>query len=714
MYSDIQLKIFQDRYAHGEEKTPEEAWKRVAAAVAEQEQSHQRGYWRGAFFELLKDFRYVPGGRIMHAMGTGSSVTAQNCYVIPIEDSRKSIMNALEQWVEIQAKGGGVGINMSPLRPSGDYVKSVQGTASGPVNWAQPFAFISKNVVQQGGSRRGAAMIMLDISHPDIQEFIHAKETPGVLEGCNVSVCISNAFMAAVTNDDDFPLEWGGKVYRSVRARDLWDEICTAAWKSAEPGIYFMERANEQANSAYFETLESTNPCGEQPLGPYGACLLGSFNIAQFMYLTDARGSRLDVVALAGAVATAVRFNDNIVDLSNYPLPECKDSQQRIRRMGIGIMGLADALIMAHIRYGSEDALAFTAQVYKTIRDSAYATSAALAEERGPFPEYTEALLDRPFIKSLPEHIQNTIKVTGLRNCYLLTQAPTGTTSMLAGVNGGIEPYFAFKYMRSDRTGKYEVKSEWSDEYDSADRPDYLVIANDVSPMEHILMQAAAQQYNDSSISKTVNLPESATIEDIKTLYKAAWSYDLKSLSVYRDNSRSEQVLIHVKPEAEVAFVPRVRNPLPDTRNSVTHKAVIDGQKAYLHVGLYDDFTPGELFITMSKEGSTLAGLLNWGATMMSVALQHGVPMEALTEHMVGTQFEPAGMTQDAHIRTTSSPIDYVGRFLNGMFSGIQQLEVPVIPDSAKRGGAICPDCGQQMYAAEGCWKCASCTYSRC
>ncbi|HEX6032753.1 MAG TPA: adenosylcobalamin-dependent ribonucleoside-diphosphate reductase, partial [Tepidiformaceae bacterium] len=428
-YSDIQLKIFRDRYAFNGELFPHEAWRRVADAVAAHDED-TKDVWSQRFFDLLNDFKYIPGGRIIAAMGTGAGVTAQNCYVLPSpEDSRDGIMNSLREWVEIQSKGGGVGINMSSLRPRGDAVKGVNGTSSGPVNWAQPFAFISKSVIIQGGSRRGAAMIMLDVDHPDVLEFIHAKETPGVLEGCNVSVCISDAFMDAVKRDADWDLKFGDRVYRTIPAREIWDAISEAAWASAEPGVYFMERANKEANSGYFETLISTNPCGEQPLGPYGACLLGSFNLDAFMRQDEAGAWSFDYDSFRTFIPYAVRFNDNVVDLSHYPIDQCRDSQQRIRRMGIGVMGLADCMLKLELRYGSKESIAFTESIFSALRDESYAASVELAKERGPFPEFTSEYLRRPFIKRLPYDVQQGIANHGIRNCYLLTQAPTGTTS---------------------------------------------------------------------------------------------------------------------------------------------------------------------------------------------------------------------------------------------------------------------------------------------
>ena len=743
-YTDIQLKIFRDRYAFENEQFPHEAWRRVANAVAGHDQTDQ-GAWQDRFYDLLRDFKYIPGGRIMAAMGSSAGVTAQNCYVLPSPvDSRDGIMDSLRQWVEIQSKGGGVGINMSSLRPRGDAVKGVNGTSSGPVNWAQPFAFISKSVIIQGGSRRGAAMIMLDCDHPDVFEFIHAKETPGVLEGCNVSVCLSDDYMEQVKKDGDWALQFGGRIYRTVKARQIWDEICEAAWRSAEPGIYFMERANKEANSGYFETLISTNPCGEQPLGPYGACLLGSFNLDSFMR-EDLDGAwRFDYEEFKAYIPYAVRFNDNVVDLSHYPVQECQDSQQNIRRMGIGVMGLADCMLKQKIRYGSPESIEFTENVFRTLRDGAYKASVELAKERGPFPAFTAEYLRRPFIRRLPLDIQQAIASHGIRNCYLLTQAPTGTTSLLGGVNSGIEPYFDFDYLRSDRTGNYSMTSEWADTYTSGDRPEWLVSSNDVSPEDHVFVQAAAQRYNDSSISKTANAPSTHTIEDVKRLYMLAYDNDLKSISYYRDGSRNEQVLYHKESPADaksaVAAAEEllskhggpVRRKLPDERQAITHKFRVGEQEGYMTVGLFADGTPGEVFINVNKQGSTVSGLMDTVAMLTSYSLQYGVPLGELASKLKNSRFEPSGPTSNKQIPLATSIVDYVFRWLELKFdpsrASIQPTLIPaeeiaastpasVTPNKyadAVTSGVGCPECGSVLYYAEGCLICHNCFYNKC
>ncbi len=747
-YSEIQLKIFRDRYAFDGEQYPHEAWRRVADAVAAHDPDTQ-ALWSERFYDLLDGFKYVPGGRIIAAMGTGAGVTAQNCYVIPSpDDSRDGIMDSLREWVEIQSKGGGVGINMSSLRPRNDPVKGVNGTSSGPVNWAQPFAFISKSVIIQGGSRRGAAMIMLDCDHPDIFEFIHAKETAGVLEGANISVCLSDSFMEALKAGGDWDLKFNGKVYRTVPAQELWDAICEAAWRSAEPGIYFMERANKEANSGYFETLISTNPCGEQPLGPYGACLLGAFNLDAFMREDSAGEWSFDFDELKRVVPYSVRFNDNVVDLSHYPIQKCADSQQRIRRMGIGVMGLADCMLKLKVRYGGPDSVTFTEDVFRTIRDSAYAASVELAKERGPFPAFTTEYLRRPFIQRLPYDIQQGIADHGIRNCYLLTQAPTGTTSLLANVNGGLEPYFDFDYLRSDRTGDYSVTSLWAEMYSSPDRPEWLVCSNDVTPEGHVLVQAAAQRYNDSSISKTVNAPSTHTVEDVKKVYMMAYDEGLKSISYYRDQSRSEQVLYHKDKEggetdaksaiaAAEALLNKHAGPtrrrLPDERNAITHKFRVGEQEGYVTVGLFEDGTPGEVFVNVSKQGSTVGGLMDTVAMLTSFSLQYGVPLSDLANKMKNSRFEPSGPTGNKDIPIATSIVDYVFRWLELKFdrprSAVQPTLIPAedVVDStaidnpllsghekAVPSGIGCPECGAVLLYTEGCLICRNCFYNKC
>jgi len=751
----VQMKTFLDRYALRDdqgnliEKTVEEMWSRVAAAA-----SVNDDHGSEEFYELLKDFKYVPGGRILASLGTNSRVTPYNCFVIPSpEDSRQGILASLSEWVEIQSRGGGVGINMSSLRPRGSMVRGVNGTSSGPIPWAHMFTVASRDVIQQGGSRRGAAMIMLDDNHPDLHEFITTKQIPGLLEGANVSVAISNSFMEAVERDDwwypDKKYDYFNKVIsrkqgfdisvqkeKRWKAREIFNIIIESAWKSGEPGIVFMERANQLSNSYYFEQLISTNPCAEQPLGPYSVCLLGSMNIAAYVYSgSDESDGFINWNEFKRDVGTAVRFNDNIIDIAFYPLEETYQSQQNIRRMGIGVMGLADAFIKLGIKYGSKESVKLTENIYQALRNSAYEASVELAVERGPFPQFdAEKYLFGEFIQQLPTSILKRISAVGIRNCFLTTQAPTGTTSQLAGVNSGIEPLFDRKWLRTDRIGEYEVdNSLW-------DSP-YAVTSSELTPEQHIEIQSAAQKYIDSAISKTVNAPSSATLEDCAAAYKLAFKKGLKSIAYYRDQSREDQVLHHIDP-SEINDLGKItdvlpffiaddisgkifpdtsrfdvfsskRNALPDERAAVNHKAVVGGQKMYLTCGQYDDGRIGEIFLKVGKEGSTIAGFADAFAVTVSVALQYGVPLEVLTEKMRLTHFEPNGMTENHNIPTATSLVDYIGHYLESKYLH-KDVQIKLSNNGRSNGhGVLCAECGSPAIFMEGCYKC-SCGWSKC
>src|SRR5579883_2754898 len=455
----IRQKVFMDRYslkdASGQplEFTPEQLWARVARGIAAVEPTEEkRAEWEKRFYEALTNFQFVPGGRILAGAGTGHQVTYYNCFVIPSpEDSRQGILDNLKVMTEIMARGGGVGINLSTLRPRGSYIKTVNGTASGPCSWAQLYSVATGDVIQQGGSRRGALMLMLDDTHPDIEEFITVKRTAGKIEHANLSICVSDAFMQAVKDDADWHLTWQGQVKKTIRARALWDLICTSAWESAEPGVVFIDRYNKESNTWYYENIRCVNPCGEQGLPPFGVCNLGALNLAAFV-----KNGQMDWEQLAEKSKVAMRFLDNVVDANEYFIEENETAQLGTRRTGLGTMGLADALIKMKIAYGSEESLPVIERIYATIRDAAYEASADIAEEKGSFPHFDrDKYMQGKFIKRLPKHVQEKIRQQGIRNAVLLTQAPTGTTSLLAGVSSGIEPVYDFAMIRRDRTGEH-------------------------------------------------------------------------------------------------------------------------------------------------------------------------------------------------------------------------------------------------------------------
>src|SRR6266480_512696 len=508
----IRQKVFMDRYSLKDpsgqplEFYPEQLWARVARGIASVEKTEElQAYWEKHFYEALTNFQFVPGGRILAGAGSGHQVTYYNCYVISSpEDSRQGILDNLKTMTEIMARGGGVGINLSTLRPRGSYIKTVNGTASGPCSWAQLYSVATGDVIQQGGSRRGALMLMLDDNHPDIEEFITVKRTEGKIEHANLSVCVSDTFMQAVKDDADWDLIWQGEVKKTIPARALWDLICTSAWESAEPGVVFMDRYNKLSNTWYYENIRCVNPCGEQGLPPWGVCNLGALNLSAFV-----EDGKMDWERLAEKSKVAMRFLDNVIDANEYFIEENRVAQLSTRRTGLGTMGLADALIKMHIPYGSEESVPVIERIYATIRDAAYEASADIATEKGPFPKFDRnKYMQGQFIKRLPKAIQEKISKQGIRNAVLLTQAPTGTTSLLSGVSSGIEPVYDFAMVRRDRTGEHilyhPLLQEWRDAHPNEPTPHYFVSSKDLTPEEHVRVQAMIQRYTDSSISKCV------------------------------------------------------------------------------------------------------------------------------------------------------------------------------------------------------------------
>ena len=604
--SGTQERIWLDRYVRRDENgdpvetSVDETFRRIADALSDD-------IWEANdFYSILSDFKFVPGGRIIAGAGAEAEKTFYNCYVIPVEtqarrvnrqphsvlhittapgeeyewkdpsiredngsDSREAIFDTINTMVNIMSRGGGVGINWSVLRPQKAYLKRVSGTSSGPVGWMN-VASTAVGEVEQGGSRRGAAMFMLDDWHPDLLRFIDEKRDPTKITNANVSVCVSDRFMEAVKEDDDwvfvFPdtthesydASWDGDLdkwrkngypvreYGVMQARDVWKRLTDAAHASGEPGIVFLDRYNALSTANGIERIIAVNPCGEQGLGAYSVCNLGSMNL--YAYVKDGEFQWTD---FKRDVRKAIRFLDNVIDKTVYFLPETEQQQKKLRRIGLGTMGLADALVTMGIRYGSHEAISFTSDVYREMKDQAIDTSSLLALEKGPALGWQDWMRERPYIK---EYIERTGRnVRSLRNIFLLTQAPTGTTSLFAGVNSGIEPYYALKVFRQDRTGNHEVYPKAIEDLGLDKVPDFIVTADDVTVKEHIRMQAACQQWVDSSVSKTINAPKNQTPEETAEAYQLAYELGLKGLAYYRDGSRTVQVLYSSDPNARIA-----------------------------------------------------------------------------------------------------------------------------------------------------------------
>lgn len=777
----VQKKVFLDRYSLKDDKgepmemCPEEMWWRVANGIAHEEKTDElREYWAREFYSAMEGFKFVPGGRILSGAGGGYEVTFFNCYVIPSpKDSRGGIMENITHTVEIQARAGGVGVNLSSLRPSGARVKKVNGTSSGPVNWASLYSTANHDVIQQGGSRRGALMLMLHDWHPDVIKFIHVKEDLTKIPGANLSVCVSDKFMEAVETDGDWMTKfpditdpeyddvWDGDIeaweamgkkvveYETYKARDIWDQICTAAWTSAEPGLHFLERSNKWSNTWYFEKLLSTNPCGEQPLGGWAVCNLGSVNLSSFVK----EDATFDYELLDKTVRTAMRFMDNVVDANYYFYDENEQKALEIRRTGIGTMGLGDALIKMKVRYGSDESLVLMEKIYKTIRDASYEVSSDLAKEKGSFPKFDkDKYLEGHFIQTLPEHIREKIRTQGIRNAVILTQAPTGTTSLLAGVSSGIEPVYDFAFVRKDRTGEstiyHPLFKAWKDANPGVEeKPDYFVSANDLTPEDHVRVQATIQKYTDSSISKTVNAPNAHTIEDVKKLYMMAYQLGCKGVTYFRDGSRMG-VLSHMDEKKEKKDVSLdgqdviVKRPL--ILRGRTYKIQTPLGGGYITINRDEHDQPIEVFITVGKGGThTLADAEAIGR-LVSLALKlargtHNNPRmvaERVIEQLRGIGGSShIGFGKDRVMSLADAIAKALAEDLSQSETGRDDVIAESVPlnltegeevevaseqpnlfsSSAAKQADLCPNCGDaSLVHEEGCSKCYSCGYSKC
>jgi len=557
--------IWETRYRFHPERQPgdqtiRDSWRRVARALASQEPRDREG-WERAFYDLLAGFRFLPGGRILAGAGTGSDQTLFNCFVMGgIGDSLEAIFEALKEGALTMRAGGGVGYDFSPLRPQGAQADRLGGLASGPLSFMHIWDRMCATLLSTS-SRRGAMMGTLRCDHPDIEAFIDAKREKRALRNFNLSVLVTDDFMAAVSADRPWPLvfpQWPdqpdgppGQVWREVPARALWERLMRAAYDTAEPGVIFVDRVNRENNLWYREAISATNPCGEIPLPPYGACNLGSLNLVTFVSQPFTAAARLDLNALEQATAIAVRLLDNVIDLSPLPLPAQMEQVQGTRRLGLGLTGLADALIMLGLHYGSAEARELASRIMRTICHAAYRASITLARERGPFPFFEAGpYLQGPFIRTLPADIRAAIAAQGLRNSHLTAIAPAGSISLLAnGVSSGLEPVFAFEHRRRvrDQSGKprwhrvsdYALR-HWRRRSDpGGPLPAYFVSAGQLEPEEHLAMQAALQPYVDNAISKTINLPTTIDLAAFQSIFTQAYRLGLKGCTAFRQPGRT-------------------------------------------------------------------------------------------------------------------------------------------------------------------------------
>jgi len=727
----------------------EDTWRRIARSLAAVEAEPAK--WEDKFYEALEDFKYLPAGRITAGAGTARSVTLFNCFVMgTVPDTMGGIFDALKEAALTMQQGGGIGYDFSTIRPKGAAVHGVAADASGPLSFMDVWDAMCRTIMS-AGSRRGAMMATMRCDHPDIEQFITAKSDPARLRMFNMSVLVTDPFMAAVKADGPWELVFGGKVYKTVQARALWDRIMQSTYEFAEPGVIFIDRINSANNLNYVETIAATNPCGEQPLPPYGACLLGSINLARLVTDPFGKNAGLDEVALTDLVATAVRMMDNVVDASNFPLPQQQAEAKAKRRIGLGVTGLADTLLMVGLRYGSDEAVAATEKWMKAIARAAYLASVDLAREKGAFPLFdAEKYLASGNMMQMDDDVRAAVAKHGIRNALLTSIAPTGTISLYAGnVSSGIEPVFAYAYTRKvlqkdgSRTEEevvdYAVKM-WRDKMGDAELPDYFVNAQTLAPLDHVKMQAAAQKWIDSSISKTINCPEDISFDAFKEVYMAAWDQGCKGCTTYRPNDVTGSVLtVSESSDKTPAETPATMHeggeviymsePLdrPNELEGATYKVKWPDSEHAIYITINDlviggHRRPFEIFIN-SKNMEHFAWTVAL-TRMISAVFRRGGDVSFVVEELKAV-FDPRGgaWMQGKYIPSILAAIGGVIEkhmvstgFLVGEGMALKsdpKAEVMTVNGAPK--GKSCSSCGSyEMRMVEGCMTCANCGYSKC
>jgi ribonucleoside-diphosphate reductase alpha chain len=756
------------------DRTVEDSWRRIARSLAQPEKDP--ALWEDRFYEALQDFKFLPAGRIVSGAGANRKVTLFNCFVMgDIPDDMSGIFEQLKEAAVTMQQGGGIGYDFSTLRPKGAPVKGVGADASGPLSFMDVWDAMCRTIMS-AGSRRGAMMATMRCDHPDIEAFIEAKREPGRLRMFNLSVLVTDAFMQAVKEDGHWQLQFGGTVYKSLPARDLWDKIMHATYAYAEPGVIFIDRINRLNNLHYCETIHATNPCGEQPLPPYGVCLLGSVNLAKLVEKPFTDEAFIDIEKLDALVRVAVRMMDNVIDVSNYPLPQHAHEANSKRRIGLGVTGLADALILCRARYGAKRSIDLTARWMAAIRRAAYLASTELAQEKGAFPLYDrEKYLAGETVQALDLDVQEAIGKHGIRNALLTSIAPTGTISLFAdNVSSGLEPVFSFTYTRNvlmpDGTRREEEVSDYAYRLyrrtvgENMPLPDYFVDAENLAPADHVAMQAVIQKYIDSSISKTINLPEDISFDAFKDVYLQAYELGCKGCTTYRPNDITGAVLVKKdgkgskdaqaelplgkplnKPSDIGGSIVHLTKPLdrPETLKGHTYKVRWADSEHAMYITVNDIIQDGrerpfEVFIN-SKNMEHFAWTVAL-TRMISAVFRRGGDISFVVEELKAV-FDPRG-GQWVGGRYVPSLLAAIGEVIERHLIEIGFMPNPeddllylteserkVVnlskggddhPPAANNPGTgiskrFCPKCNQPaLIKQEGCDTCTSCGYSKC
>ncbi len=734
--SDNALRVLEKRYLAKDGRgkvteTPQELFRRVAKHIASAELSYNSeadvAFHENAFYQLMERLEFLPNSPTLmnagHELGQLSA-----CFVLPIEDSMESIFDTVKYTALIHKSGGGTGFSFSRLRPEKDRVGSTGGVASGPVSFMRVFD-ATTDVIKQGGMRRGANMAILNVDHPDILKFITAKEDPEALTNFNLSVAVTDEFMQAVEKGSDYHLvnPRTGETTDKLNAKEVFDKIVDMAWRTGDPGIVFLDEINRHNPTPRLGKIESTNPCGEQPLLPFESCNLGSINLSKMVTQKDGQPC-IDYEKLSHTVKVAVRFLDNVIEANQFPLPQIQEMTKTTRKVGLGVMGFADMLIQLGIAYNSEEGLATAEQIAHFISAEADEASIELGQERGVFPSFQESIYDMP---GGPR----------FRNASRTTIAPTGSLSIIANCSSGIEPLFALSYVRHILEGEEFVEvnpyfeeaakkggfyspelmkqlAQGKNLKDMEEVPEEIkrifITAHDISPEWHVKMQAAFQKFTDSAVSKTVNFPHEATAGDVARVYMLAYQEGLKGITIYRDGSREGQVLTvgnGVK-KAEIKLTPRKR---PKVTTGITERVSTGCGYIYVTVN-FDQQGISEVFSTLGKAGGCAAAQLEAISRLISLALRSGVDLDSIVKHLRGIRCPSIAWEQGHAILSCADAIASV------LEKYTEREETPMKADTrsqksesvVKSGAGQCPECGGPLIYQEGCNICPNCGFTKC
>jgi ribonucleoside-diphosphate reductase alpha chain len=737
--SDNALRVLERRYLtkDGAGKVierPQELFRRVAKHIASAELHYDAkadvSFWEEAFYQLMTNLDFLPNSpTLMNAGRELGQLSA--CFVLPIEDSMESIFDAVKYTALIHKSGGGTGFSFSRLRPTSDRVGSTGGIASGPVSFMRAFD-VTTDVIKQGGMRRGANMAILNVEHPDILKFITAKEDSEALTNFNLSVAVTDKFMKAVAKDTNYNLvnPRTAEVTDKLNAKEVFDKIVDMAWRTGDPGIVFIDEINRHNPTPRLGKIESTNPCGEQPLLPYESCNLGSINLSKIVAHKDNQPC-VDYDNLSQTVKLAVRFLDNVIEVNQFPLSEITEMTKTTRKIGLGVMGFADMLIQLGIPYDSEQGLVIAEEIAHFISEEADKASSKLAQERGVFPAFQESIYDVP-------------DGPRFRNASRTTIAPTGSLSIIANCSSGIEPLFALSYVRHILEGEefievnpyFEEAAKKGGFYspdlmkqlaegkrlkDIEEVPEDIrrlfVTAHDISPEWHVKMQAAFQKSTDSAVSKTVNFPHEATPEDVAKVYMLAYEEGLKGITIYRDRSRDSQVLTvgeGVK-KTEAKLAPRKR---PKVTRGVTER--VNTGCGYIYVTVnFDSGGISEVFSVLGKAGGCAAAQLEAISRLTSLALRSGIDVDSIVKHLRGIRCPAIAWEQGHAILSCADAIASVlEKYIRENTETNERSDNPNMPsqnpEMVKSWAGQCPDCGGPLIYQEGCNICLACGFTKC